>query len=93
MASNVQDVRTEVTEKPKRPDITQAQILSIAQWIVAQAIAWGWINNQDGQLAVSAASTLLAVGWTFADAYLRGKRNQAAAATEIAAVETRRASA
>jgi hypothetical protein len=72
--------QVEVVEKPKRPDITQAQIVSIAAWIISQAVAWGWIDNEESKLALSAASSLIAVGWMIADAYLRGKRNQAVAA-------------
>lgn len=63
----------------RMPDITPAQAAAFAAWIVSQAIAWGWISNDQGQILLSAGATILAAAWKIADAFLRGKRVQAVA--------------
>lgn len=61
-----------------KPDITPAWVAAILQWIVSQAVAYGWLSSQHSQVAVSVGSTALGVALMFADAHLRGKRNEAA---------------
>jgi len=62
--------------KTQTPAITQAQLAAVVTFVVGQAVAWGLLDTTDSQLAVSAGSTLLALVWKAADAYLRGKRAQ-----------------
>lgn len=62
------------------PDVTPAQLVAALGWIVAQAVAWGWITDTDAQLVVSVGATVIASVWKLADAYLRGKRVTAIAA-------------
>ena len=62
------------------PDITPAQIAAFAAWVVSQAVAWGWISNDQGQILLSAGATVLAAAWKIADAFLRGRRVTALAA-------------
>lgn len=68
----------------KMPDITPAQVISAVTWLVAQALAWGWINNDAGQRIISATSSLVAFAWILGDAIIRHGRNKTAAA-QIAA--------
>lgn len=63
----------------KTPDITSAQIVAVIGWIVAQAVAFGWVDSNQAQVLISAGSTLLAVALKLADAFLRGSRAKAAA--------------
>lgn len=58
----------------KTPDITSAQALAVATWVATQAVAWGWISNDQGQVLLSAGATIVAAAWKIADAFLRGKR-------------------
>jgi hypothetical protein len=59
------------------PDITPAQIAALLGWIVAQAVAFGWIKPLDAQLAVSLGATVIASVLKLADSYLRGQRAKA----------------
>lgn len=61
------------------PDITPAQIAAIVGWVVAQLVAFGLVSQEREQLAVSIGATVLAGVLKVADAYLRGKRNEAKA--------------
>jgi hypothetical protein len=61
------------------PDITPAQIAAVAGWIVAQLVAFGLIDNQHEQLAVSVGATILGAAWKIADGYLRAHRALAVA--------------
>ena len=63
--------------KGPMPDLTPAQILAVVGWAVAQLVAFGVISNERAQLATSIGATVLAAILKAADAYLRGKRNQA----------------
>jgi hypothetical protein len=63
----------------KFPDITLAQAMAIFGWIVAQAVAFGWLDSMNSQLVLSAGATLIAVAWKFADAHIRGERVKAKA--------------
>ena len=63
----------------KMPDITPAQALAVATWVVAQAVAWGWVTDSQGQILISAGATIVAAAWKIADSLLRGKRAQAVA--------------
>jgi hypothetical protein len=62
------------------PDVTLAQATSIVGWVVAQAVAYGWLDTRYSQVAVSAGATLLVVAWHFADALIRNGRAKAVAA-------------
>lgn len=61
--------------KGKMPDITQSQVLAALVWVVAQAVAAGWIDNDQAQHWVQLGSTILASVWILADTLLRGFRN------------------
>ena len=61
--------------KGKFPDITQAQILAALTWISTQAVAAGWVNNDQAQHWLQVGSTILAAVWVLGDALLRGFRN------------------
>lgn len=65
--------------KGLRPDLTPAQLVAVVSWIVAQAVAYGYLDARYQQLAVSIGATVLASVWHLADAHLRGKRNMAQA--------------
>lgn len=69
----------------KFPDITQAQVLALATWIIAQAVAYGWIDNEQSQLVLSAGATILAAAWKLADSLLRGNRAKALAVAQPSA--------
>jgi hypothetical protein len=58
----------------KTPDITAAQVLAFATWAASQAVAFGWINDNQSQVLLSAGATAVAAAWKIADAFLRGKR-------------------
>ena len=61
----------------KMPDITPAQLLAVAGWIAAQAVAYGWLTTQQSQLVLSAGATIVAAAWKIADAFLRANRAKA----------------
>jgi hypothetical protein len=65
----------------KLPSITLAQATAVFGWIVAQAVAYGWLDSLKSQLALSAGSTILAAAWKFADAWIRSSRNNVRAAS------------
>jgi uncharacterized membrane protein len=64
----------------KLPDITLAQILAVFGWIVAQAVAYGFLDSEHSQVLLSAGATVIAAIWKLADAWLRTGRNNARAA-------------
>lgn len=63
--------------KGRTPDITAAQLVAAVGWIVAQLVAYGYLDIRYQQLAVSIGSTALAVAWHFADSHLRAARAKA----------------
>lgn len=63
----------------KLPDITAAQVLAVAGWIAAQAVAYGWLSTEQSQLVLSSGATIVAAAWKIADSLLRGKRVTAVA--------------
>lgn len=65
--------------KGTRPDITAVQVAAAFGWIVAQFVAFGVLDTARSQTILSAGSTLILAVFPIADAYLRGKRNEAAA--------------
>jgi hypothetical protein len=70
-----------VTLRGNMPDITPAQIAAVLGWIVAQAVAFGWLDQGTGRILVSSGATIVAAAWKIADAYLRGQRARAVAQT------------
>ena len=66
------------------PDVTPVQVLAFVQWLVSQAVAYGYLDTRFSQVVLSAASTILAFGWTFADAHIRNGRAKALAVRETA---------
>lgn len=62
------------------PNITLAQITAVFGWIVAQALAYGVIDDNQAQIALSLGATAVAAVWKLADAWIRSGRNQARAA-------------
>lgn len=56
------------------PNVTHVQILAGLMWIASQAVAFGVIQHAPSQQMLSAVSTLLAIGLSWADSHLRGKR-------------------
>lgn len=67
------------------PNITQAQILAALTWVASQAVAAGWVNNDQSQHWLQLGSTIVTSAWVIADALLRGFRNIRAAAEATAA--------
>jgi hypothetical protein len=63
----------------KLPDITPAQLLAVAGWIAAQAVAYGWLTTEQSQLVLSAGATIVAAAWKIADSFLRSSRAKAVA--------------
>lgn len=61
------------------PDVTPAQILAVVGWTAAQLVAYGLLDPQHEQLAVSIGASVLAAAWKLADAYLRAHRALAVA--------------
>jgi small-conductance mechanosensitive channel len=57
-----------------RPDITPAQLSALVGWIVAQAVAFGWVDSDQAQILISGGATIVAAAWKIADSLLRGKR-------------------
>jgi hypothetical protein len=66
--------------KGKHPDVTTAQLLAVAGWIAAQAVAYGWLSTEQSQTLLSGGATIVAAAWKIADSLLRGKRNEVEAA-------------
>lgn len=69
-----------MTVSGSMPDITPAQIGSVLGWVVAQFVAFGWLDGSRSQLIVSAGSTILFAAWKIADALIRNGRAKAVAA-------------
>lgn len=63
-----------MVELPNTPKITPVTILAALTWVASQAVAYGWLKHGPDQQTLSGAATLLALGVTWADAHLRGKR-------------------
>jgi hypothetical protein len=61
----------------KLPDITPAQIAAGLAWLVTQAIALGWVNNDTGQWVLQLSGTAIPFVWFLADAIIRHGRNKA----------------
>jgi hypothetical protein len=64
----------------KTPDITPAQVLAVIAFILAQCVAFGWIDGTAQQAILSAVGTALPVAWALADAMIRRGRSNVAAA-------------
>lgn len=60
-----------------RPDITPAQLLAALTWVVAQAVAFGWLDGKSSQVILAVGATVLAAAWKIADAIIRNGRNKA----------------
>jgi hypothetical protein len=71
-----------------RPNITTAQILAVLTFVVTQVVAWGWVDNDNGQKFLSIGGIVIPAVWKLADAYLRGKRNEAAAVAAATVVNS-----
>lgn len=77
--------------KGKMPDITPAQVIAALTWIAAQAVAAGWVNNDQAQHWLQLGSTIVASVWVLGDAILRGFRNiRVAAETKAGVVPPKR---
>jgi hypothetical protein len=61
------------------PDVTPVQVVAFVQWIVSQAVAYGYLETRFSQVVLSAASTIVMFGWTAADAHIRNGRAKALA--------------
>jgi hypothetical protein len=61
--------------KGKMPDITAAQVIAALTWVAAQAVAAGWVNNDQAQHWLQVGSTIVASVWLLGDVLLRGARN------------------
>ncbi len=72
--------------KGQMPNITQAQVIAALSWIATQAVAAGWVNNDQSQHWLQLGSTIVASVWVLADAALRGFRNIRVAAETKAGV-------
>jgi hypothetical protein len=62
------------------PDVTLAQALAVFGWIIAQAVAFGWLDTVKSQLVLSAGATIIGAAWKLADALIRNGRAKAVAA-------------
>lgn len=71
-----------------RPDITPAQVGALVVMVVGQLIAWGWVSNDNAQWVISIGTFVLAIAWKAVDAYLRGKRNEAAVALPVVGLQS-----
>lgn len=64
----------------RTPDITQAQVLSVIAFAVAQGVAYGLIDGTAQQAILSAVGTVVPAIWTLADSFIRrGRANVEAA--------------
>jgi hypothetical protein len=68
------------------PDITPAQLLAAFTWVVAQAVAYGYLDSLKSQLVLSIGSTVITAAWKIADAIIRQGRAKALAVRETAPV-------
>lgn len=66
------------------PDITPAQLVAALAWVVAQAVAFGYLDTQRSQLVLSVGSTVITAAWKIADAIIRQGRSKALAVRETA---------
>jgi hypothetical protein len=66
------------------PALTPVQIKSALAFVVAQAIAFGLLDQHTAQLALSIGGTVIAAVWPIADGYLRAQRAHAVAANPAA---------
>lgn len=66
-----------------RPDITPAQVLAVVGWVVAQAVAFGYLDTQTSQLILSVSATVVAAAWKVGDAIIRNGRNHAPTAPPV----------
>lgn len=64
----------------RMPDVTLAQVLAVFGWIIAQAVAFGWLDTVKSQLVLSAGATIIGAAWKLADALIRNGRAKALAA-------------
>lgn len=63
------------------PDITPAQAVAFLTWVVAQAVAFGWLDTARSQTVLSVGSTAIVAAWKIADAVIRNGRAKAVAAS------------
>lgn len=61
----------------KTPDITAGQIGALLTFVVGQAVAWGWVTNDQAQQIIAIGSIVVAAVWKLADADLRANRARA----------------
>jgi hypothetical protein len=61
------------------PSITPVQIKAALAFVIAQAVAFGWLDTHRSQLLLSIGGTVIAAVWPLADAYLRAQRAKAVA--------------
>lgn len=61
------------------PDITLVQIVAALGWVVTQAIAMGFLDNDQGQVVVQIGSSVLAAAWMIGEAVIRNGRARALA--------------
>ena len=59
-----------------RPDITAAQLVAALTWVVAQAVAFGWVDGTSSQVILSIGATVIAAAWKIADSIIRNGRNR-----------------
>lgn len=71
--------------KGDMPDITAAQVMAAVTAIIAQAIAWGWVEDDTGKQFLSTIGAVLPVLWIMVDAFIRASRNKRKAAEAAAA--------
>lgn len=57
------------------PDVTVAQIGALVTFIVAQAVAWGWIHDASGQKLVALGGIIIPVAWKISDSIIRHGRS------------------
>ena len=65
--------------KGQRPDITPNQVKAAVIWIVAQIVAWGFIDANTAQYVLSVAATIYSSVLIHSDMKLRVGRAQATA--------------
>jgi len=66
------------------PDLTPAQLVAALTWVVAQAVAFGWLDTRYSQVILSVGSTVIVAAWKIADAIIRNGRAKAVAANPAA---------
>ena len=73
----------------RMPDVTLAQALAVFGWIIAQAVAFGWLDTVKSQLVLSAGATIIGAAWKLADALIRNGRAHAVAANPALTTEAK----